>query len=602
MNRKSVFQRANGKPEFDKKSMAKYMSSAKKFLPYFIIASLLLLTSVVLQIISPQYLKDMTNLIALGGNGTKIDIDQVTHYLFILIIIYAAYIITNYLASFILTSVSQHYAYNLRKTISEKINRIPLSYFDRTTIGDILSRVTNDVDTLAQSLDQAISMVISSVFMLVGSLIGMFYTSWQMALVALISLPLMLILLMFIMKIASPLFIKRQEEIGMVNGIVEEKYSGQTFIKLFNAEKKMDSYFEKNNTELGTTMTKAQICGGFIMPINSFVSYLVMAGVFLSGGLLLANNVSGITYGTITAFTIYVNLFQSPLAQLGQAMNSLQSAGAASKRVFDFLAEKEMENEDGKTNKLFENNNKTIQGEIIFDHVHFSYDPSREIIHDFSAHVKPGMKVAIVGPTGAGKTTMVNLLMRFYEISQGKITIDGINIHDMPRSEIHSLFGMVLQDTWIFEGTLRDNLVYSTQGVTDEEILQACKEANLYHFVETLPGKLDYVIKDSNSLSAGQRQLITICRAMLRKTPMMILDEATSNVDTRTEEEIQEAMDKLTAKKTSFVIAHRLSTIKNADMILVMKDGNIIEVGNHEELMKKNGFYASLYNSQFAFE
>lgn len=588
--------------EFDKKSMQKYLSSTKRFLPFFIIASLLLLTSVVLQILSPQYLSKMTDLIALGGNGTKIDMDQVTHYLIILVCLYASYIITNYVASFILTSVSQHYAYDLRKTISEKINRIPLSYFDKTTIGDVLSRVTNDVDTLAQSLDQAITMVISSIFMLIGSLIGMFYTSWQMALVALIALPLMSILLLFIMKFASPLFIKRQEQIGKVNGIVEEKYSGQMVIKLFNAEKKMDGYFNKNNDELGSTMTKAQICGGLIMPINSFVSYLIMASVFLSGGLLLAGNVSGTTYGTITAFTVYVNLFQSPLAQLGQAMNSLQSAGAASKRVFDFLAEPEMEDESEKNNKLLIDGNSKIQGEIVFDHVHFSYDEKREIIHDFSAHIKPGMKVAIVGPTGAGKTTMVNLLMRFYEISQGKITIDGKDIKDMPRSEIHSLFGMVLQDTWIFEGTLRDNLVYSTPDVSDEEILEACKEANLYHFVETLPGKLDYEIKSGSSISAGQRQLITICRAMLRKTPMMILDEATSNVDTRTEEEIQEAMDKLTNNKTSFVIAHRLSTIKNADMILVMKDGNIIEVGNHEELMKKNGFYASLYNSQFAFE
>lgn len=589
-----------GKMEFDKKSMAKYLGSMKRFFPFIIIACILLLVSVILQIVAPQYLSDMTDLIANGG--TSIDLEKVTNYLILLITFYLVIVTANYIANFLLISTSQNYAYQLRKSISEKINRLPLGYFDSTSIGDVLSRVTNDVDTLAQSLDHAITMVISSVFLIIGSLIGMFITSWQMALVALIAIPLMGLFTVFILKFASPMFIKRQEEIGKINGIVEEKYSGQLVIKLFNAEDKMNRTFDENNAELGRTMTKAQICGGLIMPINSFVSYFTMASVFLSGGLLLAGGVSGITFGTITAFTVYVNLFQSPLSQLAQAMNTLQSASAASKRVFDFLSEKEMDDETGKNYLLLKDNNvDAIRGEIDFEHVGFSYDSSREIIHDFSAHVKPGMKVAIVGPTGAGKTTMVNLLMRFYEINRGKITIDGVNIHDMPRNEIHDLFGMVLQDTWVFEGTLRDNLAYSTKGLSDEEIMQAVKDANLTHFVETLPNGLDYEIKDGSAISAGQRQLITICRAMLRKTPMMILDEATSNVDTRTEEEIQEAMDRLTAHKTSFVIAHRLSTIKNADLILVMKDGNIIEVGNHEELMKQNGFYASLYNSQFAF-
>ncbi len=593
---------ANNKEKIDKKDLAKYLSSTKTFLPYIIIACILLLGYVILQILSPQYLSDMTNLIAVSGNGNSIDIDKVTHYLIILLCFYIAAVILNYSASFILTKVSQTYAYNLRKSISNKINLIPLSYFDKTSVGDILSRVTNDVDTLSQSLDQAVSMVISSLFMIVGSLIGMFITSWQMALVALIAIPLMALFTIFVIKFAAPMFIKRQEGIGVVNGIVEEKYSGQLVIKVFNAEKKMNQQFEKENVELGKTMTKAQIFGGLMMPLNSFVSYVTMSLVFLSGGLLLANNVGGITFGTITAFTVYVNLFQSPLSQLAQALNTLQSAGAASKRVFDFLAQEEMPDEDKKERKLISNTNSKVKGEIIFDHVHFSYDDTREIIHDFSAVIKPGMKVAIVGPTGAGKTTMVNLLMRFYEINQGKITIDGIDIKDMKREEIHDLFGMVLQDTWVFNGTLRENLSYSTTDVTDEEIMKAADEANLTHFIETLPGKLDYVIKDGASISAGQKQLITICRAMLRKTPMMILDEATSNVDTRTEEEIQEAMDKLTNGKTSFVIAHRLSTIKNADLILVMKEGNIIEVGSHDELMKLNGFYASLYNSQFAFE
>ncbi len=437
--------------------------------------------------------------------------------------------------------------------------------------------------------------------MLVASLFGLFIKYWQLGLIALISIPLMLLFIGMIMKLAMPQFSKRQSQIGVIQGAVEEKFSGQLVIKLFNADKKENAAFEKKNQLLKEYMFKAQFFGGLMMPMSSFISYLCYGAIIVSGGLFIANGIGGITLGTIAAFMIYVRLFQQPFAQIAQALNTLQTALAAGKRVFDFLKEPELSNEDHMSYKLLKEK-APFTGEVQFKDVSFSYDPSREIIHDFSADIKPGMKVAIVGPTGAGKTTMVNLLMRFYEINGGEISINNISTKEMPRKEIHDIFGMVLQDTWVFEGSIRDNLIYNTKGVTDEEIREVLKEVKLDHFVDTLPNGLDYYIKDTNSISGGQKQLLTIARAMLRKSPMMILDEATSNVDTRTEEVIQEAMDKLTKNKTSFVIAHRLSTIRNADMILVMKDGNIIEQGNHEELMKKGGFYASLYNSQFAFE
>jgi len=405
------------------------------------------------------------------------------------------------------------------------------------------------------------------------------------------------------MKLAMPQFIKRQNLIGKVNGIVEENYGGQLVIKCFNASKRVNENFEKENKELQKTMTKAQFFGGLMQPLMSFISYIAYAAVCIAGGIFLDQEFGGVDMGTITAFLVYINLFQSPLSQIAQGLNTMQTAAAANSRVSEFLNEKELT--PNKSDKyVFQGSDlkEHIKGEVEFDHVRFGYEENQEIIHDFSCKIKPGMKVAIVGPTGAGKTTMVNLLMRFYEVNSGDIKIDGVSTKDISREEIHDIFGMVLQDTWMFEGTIRENIVYNTPNVTDKDIEEVCREANITHFIHTLPGGLDYVVTDDASISGGQKQLITIARAMLRKAPLLILDEATSNVDTRTEELIQEAMDKLTKGRTSFVIAHRLSTIKNADIILVMNNGNIIEQGNHDELMKKNGFYASLYNSQFAFE
>jgi ATP-binding cassette subfamily B multidrug efflux pump len=590
------------------------VASSKRFLPFVIVAAIFTLFTTVIAIYSPQILSKLTNEIANNAGTKTIHTDWsytaddgstahgILYYGTILGILYLVNATFTYLTYFVLTGVTQRYANSLRKAIAEKINRLPLSYFDAHQIGDTLSRVTNDVDSVAQSLDQAISMLLSSAFMLIGSLIGMFATSWQMALSAMISIPLMAIFLVLILKFASPQFIARQEKVGKVNSAVEEKYSGQLIVKLFNADKSQDAIFEEKNKSLGRTMFAAQIYGGLIMPLFNFLSYFAYIAVLVVGGVLIANSVAGVNFGTISAFLVYVRLFQQPMSQIGQAINQLQTTVAAGKRVFDFLGEKEVESEEGKARVFAKGGTESIKGEVEFRNVCFSYDPSREIIHDFSAKIKAGSKVAIVGPTGAGKTTMVNLLMRFYEVNSGDILIDGVSIKDMPKEEIHDIFGMVLQDTWVFDGTFRQNVVYNSVDPGTEAVKEVCKEANLYHFVRTLPGKLECNLSDAGTISAGQKQLITIARAMIRKAPLMILDEATSNVDTRTEELVQEAMDNLTKGKTSFIIAHRLSTIKNADLILVMKDGNIIEQGTHDSLMKDNGFYASLYNSQFAFE
>ncbi len=581
------------------KTLSQLMESTKKYWFAFIFASIFILINVIISVIAPNYVDDLTNEISTNAITASINLNAVGKYVLILAMMYVASAISSYVSSFIIATVTQRYANSLRRSIVSKINVLPLSYFDSKQIGDTLSRVTNDVDSLSQSIDTAISSFLSAIFMLVGALIGMFVKCWQLALISLISIPLMLIFIGGIMKLAMPQFINRQNQVGVVQGCVEEKFSGQLVIKLFNAEEKQDEIFEEKNQKLKEYMFKAQFFGGLMMPMTSFISYLCYGAVIVGGALLIINDVPGVNLGTIAAFMIYVRLFQQPFTQIAQALNQMQTALAAGKRVFDFLGEKELSNEDDILPKF---NDSKAKGNVVFDDVSFSYDETREIIHGFSASIKEGMKVAIVGPTGAGKTTMVNLLMRFYEINGGHIAIDGVSTKEISRKELHDIFGMVLQDTWVFEGTIRDNLIYNGKDVSDEEIWEVLKEVKLDHFVESLPNGLDYVITDGNSISGGQRQLITIARAMLRNSSMMILDEATSNVDTRTEEVIQEAMDKLTKGKTSFVIAHRLSTIRNADMILVMKDGNIIEQGNHESLMKQNGFYASLYNSQFAFE
>lgn len=582
-------------------AMKKILKSSKKYRAWMIVACVLTVVYVVLSLIAPQYLQEVTDTITAGAASQSIDMTAIGTLCGYLIGIYVAIAIITYLSSYIMTTVSQRYSQDLRTEISKKINRMPLAYFDSHSFGDILSRLTNDVDQIGQSLQQAVSMVIQSVFMLVGVLIAMFATSWAMALASMLSLPLMLLFMLFIIKLAQPFFNKRAKEIGEIEGIVEENYSGQLVIKCFNASDRINSEFEQTNQHLCDTMFKAQICGGFMQPINSFISYFAYVAVFVVGGLLVSNG--SITLGVISAFTIYVNQFQSPLSQIAQAFDQLQLAAASANRVFEFLEEKEIEPETDIAPKFTDESGKvTVQGAVQFDHVKFSYNESRVIIPDFSAEVTPGMKVAIVGPTGAGKTTMVNLLMRFYDVDSGAIRIDGVSTKEMPRSEVRNIFGMVLQDTWMFEGTLRENLVYNTPNVTDEQIQAVIKACHLTHYIRSLPHGLDYVINDTNSISAGQKQLITIARAMLKNANMMILDEATSNVDTRTEEKIQEAMDNATRGRTSFIIAHRLSTIRNADLILVMRDGDVVEHGTHDELMAQNGFYASLYNSQFAFE
>ena len=582
--KKGEFKRNIGK-------LAVYMS---RYLIPVVISLVFTVGATLLSIFAPQILSDLVNVIT---GGIPIDMNELARFAVILIVFYVSNALCTYVSGFIMTTVSQRLCRGLRSEISEKINKVPLKYFDSHAYGDTLSRVTNDVDTIGNSMQQAVSMVVQSVCMLIGVLIAMFVSCWQLALTVLIIVPFMAVLLMVIMKFSQPQFRKQQDELAVLNGKVEENYSGQLVIKAFNAEKRTGGDFGKTNKRLKKSTFLSQALSGIMQPAMSFISYFVYAAVCVVAGILISTPESGVTFGTLSAFLVYVNLFQSPLSQIAQAANVLQSAAAASGRVFAFLGEEELEDESGKERKLTEG----VRGEVEFKHVKFGYNDDRVIIPDFSAKVQPGWKVAIVGPTGAGKTTMVNLLMRFYEVNSGDITIDGVSIKDMPREEVHDLFGMVLQDTWMFEGTLRENIVYSEQ-TTDEEIKKACDAAGITHYISTQPGGLDHYVENGDEISGGQKQLITIARAMIENAPMLILDEATSNVDTRTEEIIQTAMDNLTRGRTSFVIAHRLSTIKNADLILVMRDGNIVEQGKHEELLAQNGFYASLYNSQFAGE
>lgn len=580
-----------------KKSIKILFKSFSKYKISLIVSFISISISVILSIIAPQILKDLTNEITNGAQIGNIDMDKVLDMTIVLIVFYVSNAILHYLSGFIMTTISQKYCKDLRSDLTNKIDRMTLKYFDSKVYGETLSTITNDVDQIGQSMQQSITMLFQSILMLFGVLIAMFITSWQMALAALASIPLVAILLGFIMKIAMPLFIRRQNQVGEINGIIEENYSGYLVVKAFNAEQDKKNYFNSKNINLRNTMFKAQIAGGMMQPLMGFVSYLSYAAICLVGGLLLANGAKGVTFGTITAFMIYINLFQNPLTQIAQSANSLQMAGASAERVFKLLAEEELSDESNKQRLLDINN---IKGEVEFKNIKFGYSEDKIIIPDFSVKIKPGMKVAIVGPTGAGKTTMVNLLMRFYEVNDGDITIDGISIKDMSREEVRDIFGMVLQDTWMFEGTIKDNIIFNKKDISEEELNEILKESNLSHYIATLSHGVNTQILEDNSLSAGQKQLLTIARAMAEKAPLLILDEATSNVDTRTEILIQEAIDKLTINKTSFVIAHRLSTIKNADLILVMKDGNIIETGNHDQLIAQDGFYAGLYNSQFA--
>lgn len=571
----------------------------KPYAPKIALSFLFIAISTVLSVLAPQWLSKLTNEINEHAATRNIDLDKILNIAVVLITFYSSNALCNYLSGFLMTTVTQKFTKGLRKEISHKINRVPLKYFDSHQYGDTLSVITNDVDTIGQSMDQAITMFFSSVCMLVGVLIAMFVTSWQMALTVLLIVPLMLIMLLILTRFAMPQFRKNQKILGTLNGQVEENYSGQTVIQAFNAGERKQEEFEKTNRTMRAAVFKAQSIAGLMQPLMNFISYFAYAAVCVVGGLLMNGDV--IKFGTITAFLVYINLFQSPMSQLAQAMNNIQMASAASGRVYAFLKQEELSDESGKTRKLLtEEGQGRIRGDVEFKNVRFGYTPDKMILTDFSAKIKSGMKVAIVGPTGAGKTTVVNLLMRFYELNGGDITVDGVSIRDMPREEVHDIFGMVLQDTWMFEGTIRENILFSKTEVSEDRLEEICREAGVSHYVHTLPGGLDYYMEDDSNISGGQKQLITIARAMAENAPLLILDEATSNVDTRTEEVIQRAMDKLTEGRTSFVIAHRLSTIRNADLILVMKDGNIIEQGNHDELIKQNGFYANLYNSQFA--
>ncbi len=524
----------------------------------------------------------------------KIDMDLVYKYVFFLASLYVISAIFSYIQNFSMTTVSNHFAKKLRSSISTKINKLPLKFFDTHETGDILSRVTNDVDTISQNLNQSLASLVSSITLFIGSVIMMFVTNWIMALTAILSSLIGFSLMFLILGKSQKYFTEKQEQLGELNGYIEEIYSGHNVVKAYNGGASSIHHFQTLNEKLYNSNRKSNFLSGLMQPIMGFIGNFGYVAVCIVGALLVINN--QISFGVIVAFIIYVRLFTNPLTQIAQAMTYLQSTAAASERVFEFLDEKEMTDEKDIKKHL---DKSKVKGEIEFKHVKFSYDNTREIIKDFSVHVKPGEKVAIVGPTGAGKTTMVNLLMKFYEINDGDILIDGVSIHDLSRENIHELFCMVLQDTWLFEGTVLDNIKFNKENVTEEEIWNSCKTVGVDHFIKTLPGGLHSEIGDTDTVSGGEKQLLTIARGMLEDAPFLILDEATSNVDTRTEELVQQAMDKLTEGKTSFIIAHRLSTIKNADIILVMKDGNIIETGNHEELIAQNGFYADLYNSQF---
>ncbi len=524
----------------------------------------------------------------------KMNMDKIKTISILLCILVIGMSILNYLQSLILTVISNKYAKRLRSKVSSKINKLPLKYFDTHETGDILSRVTNDIDTITFQLNQSLATLVNSATQFIGSIIMMFVTNWIMAIAAIVSSLLGFMLMGLILKSSQKYFTLKQEELGKLNGYIEEMYSGHNVLKAYNGEEEAIKKFNKLNTNLYTYNRKSQFLAGIMHPIMGFVGNLGYVAVCIVGALLTSNDI--ITFGVIVAFMVYVRLFTNPLTQMAQVMAQLQSTTAASERVFEFLDEKEMTDERDLKGKL---DPKEIKGKIEFKHVKFGYDKDKTIIHDFSAKVKPGEKIAIVGPTGAGKTTMVNLLMKFYEINSGDILIDDVSIKDLTRENIHDLFVMVLQDTWLFEGTIKDNLKFNSKKVSDKEIDTCIKTIGVDHIIKTLPGGIDSMVGDNDSISQGEKQLLTIARGMIKDAPFLILDEATSNVDTRTEELVQKAMDKLTKGKTSFIIAHRLSTIKNADLILVMKDGNIVEQGNHNELLKKNGFYAELYNSQF---
>ena len=566
--------------------------SKKARLPV-IISLILAACAAVCTIIGPSFLEDITDLIS-DGLFTEIDIEAIGKLGITLLCIYLTSAVLTYIEHFILSTVTLNLSRKMRMDVCRKINAVPMECFGRNSYGDILSRITNDIQTLQQAISNSLPSIITAVVQFIGCLIMMFVTEWRMALAAILVTVIGFAVMIIIMSRSQKYFTARQESLGELNGYIEEMYSGHDVVRLSRANRKMEEEFSEMNKAVYEANRKSQFLSGIMQPLMTVIGNLGYVVVCVLGAALAING--QITFGVITAFIMYVRLFTSPLNTIAQGMTQMQSATASGERVFNFLNEEELADESEKSACL-----PAVRGEVEFDHVRFSYpsNPDKVIIKDFSAHIKPGQKVAIVGPTGAGKTTMVNLLMRFFEIDSGDIRIDGISTSDMKREDVHSLFGMVLQDTWLFEGTVRENLVYGMEGVSDETLVKACRACGIYHFVETLPEGFDTVLDENITISAGQKQLFTIARAMVQNSPMLILDEATSSGDTRTEAITQQAMDSLTQQRTSFVIAHRLSTIKNADLILVMNEGDIIEQGNHEELLAKGGFYAQLYNSQF---
>ena len=578
----------------------KLFVSFKKYYVPFSISIVLLLGSVVCSILIPTQITNLTNVIGnftsaqIQGSTYYVDFPKVTQIGILLVCLIVGACITQIVSGLILNICIQKYAKELRSDIYFKINKLPLSYFDNKQIGDILSILSNDVDALSTALQNSLSALIQGITLLFGVMIAMFISCWQLALAVVCSLPIMVVALFINFKVAGPHFDKNQQRLATLNSFVEENISGHLISKAFCQEDRVKEEFKMHNTSLKKTLFSSQNYGGVLEPLMSIISFLTYAAVLILGGILYNNGTIG--FGMITGFLVYISLFRQPLSLFGQVGITIQAGLAGCKRVFAFLDEKELPDESNKESKLDLNN---ISGDVEFKDVNFGYVENTLTIKNFSLKVKSGMKVAIVGPTGAGKTTLVNLLMRFYETKSGDITVDGISIHDMNPKELRKVFGMILQDTWIINGSIRENIVYNNTTITEDRLDEILIKTNLKHFVETLPNGLDTVIQDESSLSSGQKQLITIARAMVENAPLLILDEATSNVDTRTEILIQNAMDSLTKGRTSFVIAHRLSTIKNADLIITMKDGNVVETGNHESLLKNKGLYYEIYNSQF---
>lgn len=574
------------------KAIKRLFKELKNFKVLAIMSILLATISSVVSIAVPNILSNLTDEIT-KGLSMPMDFGVIWKLVIIIAALQIGSAIAGVLEGFLMTDVSNRFAQELRDRISHKINRLPLKFFDRNQTGDTLSRVTNDVDTIAQSLNESLSTIVAAVALFIGVVVMMFVTNWVMAITAVISGTIGFIFVFFVLKKSQKYFTARQKELGNINSHIEEVYSGLNVVKAYNGRAEVDREFDRLNKKVYDANRKSQFLSGLMPPMMNFIGNLGYVAVCVVGALLVMNDAT--TFGTIVAFIIYVRMFTSPLTQIAQSLNYLQSCAAASERVFEFLDEEEMPEQ-----KPAQHLDKDkVRGMIEFRHVKFGYDEDKLIIKDFSALAKSGQKIAIVGPTGAGKTTMVNLLMRFYDVNSGNILIDGVPISELSRENVRSLFTMVLQDTWLFAGTVKENIVYNRKDVSDKEVWSICDKVGLTHFIKTLPKGLDSDISENDSVSAGQRQLITIARGMVEHAPFLILDEATSNVDTRTEELVQKAMDKLMHGKTSFIIAHRLSTIKNADLILVMRDGNIVETGKHKDLLKKNGFYAELYNSQF---